>query len=149
MFKISYEIIQENLSDVVTITEEQIHYDFLLGNVFFITEKAEIKMDWEWIPLLDFAFCLSNIGKSLSKKQSFKECFEFTESGEIIEFSSEKNRIKIISSFSSVQLEMSIEIFVKSIEDFHCKISKYVRNKFQCELPYILKKYMDDRHDCI
>lgn len=127
MFGIKYKIVEGSVENIEAIKDEEIHYNFLLGNVSFFTEDCSIDMDWEWIPLLDFAFCLSKILLSLSEKDLSKESFEFTESSETIEFSKVGGSIKILASFSPTEIITTLDEFEKAVNNFHLDISKYVR----------------------
>ena len=86
MYYIDYSIITASFDDLEVMTEEELRYNFLLGNVVFNSANTSIDMQWEWIPLLDFSFSLFQIVKSLSYKENSFESFEFTESTENIKF---------------------------------------------------------------
>lgn len=143
MFKIDYLIISENFRINSSITDIDLRYNFLLGDVYLSTESAKIDMDWEWIPLLDFAYSLSLITDSLKENDISKEFFEFTESAETIEFLKHGSQVKVIPSFSSTVLVISFEAFKKAVKDFHSDISKHIRTKMQ-DRPEVLEKYLAD-----
>ena len=142
MFNIKYEIISDQLNDVKGITEEEIHYNFLLGNLFLFTPKAEIEMEWEWIPLLDFAYCLKKVVSTLKISNIVKECFEFTENAETLEFSRQSEKLKIIASFSSIVVETTFADFEQAVFDFHISISEYIRGNISNDPPGVLQKYL-------
>lgn len=145
MFNIKYEIISEQFDDVNNITDEEIQYNFLLGNVYLHSTNAEIEMEWEWIPLLDFAYCLQKIATNLKGDDTIKEYFEFTENTETLEFSRQGEQLKIVASFSSIIIETMFVDFEKAIYDFHIGISEYIRNNTTNELPSVLQKYLSSR----
>lgn len=108
----------------------------------FFSDEGKIEMEWEWIPLLDFAFCLSNIADVLMSKKNGNEYFEFTESAETIEFSKIEKQLKIIPSFSSNILNVSFIDFKTEVNVFHSKISKYIKEEIFKPVPQVLKKYI-------
>lgn len=142
MFKIEYKINSTSLEDLNVITEENIRYNFLQGSVYFYTEDGRLEMEWEWIPLLDFSFCLSNITTALMHKDEAKEYFEFTESAETIEFFKKGGLLKIIPSFSDDVLNTSFDNFSRETKVFHSNISKYIKESVFREVPSILNKYI-------
>ncbi|HTN08240.1 hypothetical protein ACL9RF_13695 [Sphingobacterium sp. Mn56C] len=142
MFRIEYKIIIEQPEELEYISDEEIRYNFLLGNVSLISSDAEIEMEWEWIPLLDFAYCLQMIVSSLKAKNTAKEYFEFTENAETLEFSRQGEQLKIVASFSSTVLETIFADFEKAVYDFHFSISEFVRTNTSGELPTVLQKYL-------
>lgn len=142
MFYIEYLVIQEELTDIERMSDEEIRYNFLLGNVILFSPNSRIEMEWEWIPLLDFAYCLKEIVNNLKNKDDSKEYFEFTENTEKLEFSRHNLNIKIIASFSPIVIETTLLSFEKSVYDFHFSISDYIRRNISSELPIVLKKYL-------
>lgn len=142
MFRIQFKIITGQFDEIERITDEEIQHSFLLGNVSLHSCNAEIKMEWEWIPLLDFAYCLRVIVNNLSANDTAKEYFEFTENAETIEFSRQKEQIKITASFSSIVVETILADFEKAVYDFHFSISEYVRGNTSNKLPSVLQKYL-------
>ena len=109
-------------------SDEEIRYGFLLGNVSLLSSNSEIKMGWEWIPLLDFTYCLQIIVNKLKINSIGKEYFEFTENAETLEFSRQREQLKIVASFSSIVIETAFADFEKAVYDVHFNISEYIRN---------------------
>lgn len=142
MFGIDYKIITAPRQEIEYITEEEIQYKFLLGNVFLFSSNGEIKMEWGWIPLLDFAYCLKMIVKNLKANNTAKEYFEFTENNEKLEFSREGEQLKIRTTFPMPILETTLTEFEKALYEFHINISGNVRRTVKGELPSILQKYL-------
>lgn len=99
-------------------------------------------MDWDWIPLLDFANCLKMITKSLLSNEVCEEYFEFTENDEKLVFSRQLTEVRIYSTFSSVVIDTTIADFEKAVCDFHRSISDYIRNSVFVEIPSVLLKYL-------
>ncbi len=129
MFRIEYEIITASFDNLESLTEEELRYNFLLGNVMFKTDQDIINMDWEWIPLLDFSLCLYEINKKLSNRESLIQVFEFTESAEIIEFLNTADNLKISPSFSSNNIEIPINEFDSGVRNFYYKIGLLIKEK--------------------
>jgi hypothetical protein len=142
MFRIEYQISSVLTEDLNNLTEDNIRYNFLPGDVCFFSDEEKIEMEWGWIPLLDFAFCLSNIADVLMSKDNANEYFEFTESAETIKFSKIGKQLKIIPSFSSNILNVSFIDFTTEVNIFHSKISKYIKGEIFKPLPQVLKKYI-------
>lgn len=142
MLKIEYKIINDNIHKFKSLNNAQIHYYFLLGDVSIISDYEIIDINWNWIPLLDFADCLGHILSDL-KNGSNKEYFEFTENEATIEFSLEKDELKIKASFLPKNIiKTSLDDFEKAINIFHSKISKYIRESISGEIPSILEEYL-------
>ena len=142
MFRIEYKIITEQLKEIEYISDEEIRYDFLLGNASLLSSNAEIEMEWEWIPLLDFAYCLQMIVRNLKANDTSKEYFEFTENAETLEFSRQKEQLKIIASFSLVTIETTFVDFERAVYDFHFNISERIRSSILGEPSSVLQKYL-------
>lgn len=142
MFRINYKIIEEDFKEIEFITEEKIHYNFLVGNVSFFSFNTKIEMDWEWIPLLDIAYGLKMIVDKIKIDDSANEFFEFTENSETLEISKTGKQLKIVASFSPVAVETLFVDFESAAYDFHFHISKYILSNIFCEPPPILQKYL-------
>lgn len=142
MFNIVYKIIKEQFREIESMSEEDIRYSFLLGNITLVSSDVKIEMEWEWIPLLDFAYCLKEIKSNLKKNNSTKESFEFTENAETLEFIRKENELKISASFSSIIIMTDWDIFEKAVDDFHLNISIYIRSNISNKLSPILEKYL-------
>jgi hypothetical protein len=143
MLQIVYKIIDDFAGELENISDDEISYSFLLGNVSLYSSHAMIEMEWEWIPLLDMAYCLKEIARNLTTNGEAKECFEFTENAETLEFSKEAEFLKITASFSSTVISTTIEEFEIATSNFHRSISKYIRaNILIKEPPKNLQKYL-------
>lgn len=138
MFKVEYKIITEQLTAMKHDSDEEIRYGFLLGNVSLLSSNSEIRMDWEWIPLLDFTCCLQMIVDKLKGNSIGEEYFEFTENAETLEFSRQKEQLKIVASFSSIVIETAFVDFEKAVYDVHFNISEYIRNGISGEPPSVI-----------
>jgi hypothetical protein len=119
MFEIKYNFLKDNDMNVVNADETALRYNFILGSIALKKDNNSITLDWDWIPLLDFAICLLAICNSLVKKGQGMEKFEFTESDSIITFQKNGDKIRVVTSFSDQFLEMSFEEFQKVIRKFY------------------------------
>jgi hypothetical protein len=143
MFSINYNIIRSGFEEIEFINDDQIRYDFLLGGVVFNTGDYKIFMDWDWIPLLDFSICLSDIVKNLSLNGLSNGLFEFTESAETIKFSRNNSVLKITCSFTEVVLDVSFKEFAEEIKRFNNEISIYIREHVEPhKINNTLNKYL-------
>lgn len=142
MFRIEYKIIKEQFQEIEYISDDEIQYDFLLGNVSLFSFNAKIEMEWEWIPLLDFVYCLQMIISNLKANDIDKEYFEFTENSETLEFLRQREQLKIVASFSSIVIETTFVDFEKAVYDFHLNISEYILKNIFGEPPSVLLKYL-------
>lgn len=144
MFRIKYNIIKERFMEIEKISDEVIQYDFILGNLILLSSDKIIEMKWEWIPLLDFAYCLKRIVGNLKVGEITKEYFEFTENVETLEFLREREQLKIIPSFSSTIIVTKFAEFEKAVYDFHFSISEHIRRNISNEPSKALKKYLSN-----
>jgi hypothetical protein len=112
----------ETISDS-NVDEMTLRYDLFLGSVSFKQGDKKIPMEWEWIPLLDFALCLSTICTQLDKQEKGKEIFEFTESDATLTFQREKDKCKISASFTDVVLTVNYNVFQKTVQLFRKEIT--------------------------
>jgi len=119
MFEINYNFSNGNSQDVTKADETALRYNFFLGGVILKNGNNSISLDWEWIPILDFALCLLTICNSLGQKISGEEEFEFTESEARIIFQKDTDRMRIVASFSNETLELGFDDFQKTIEEFY------------------------------
>lgn len=143
MLQIEYKIIDDFAGEIEDISDDEISYSFLLGNVSLISSDIKIEMDWEWIPLLDFAYCLKTISNNIAINEKSNECFEFTENAETIEFSKEVNQLKISASFSPVVILTTVKDFEIATTKFHSSISNYIREHIVLkDAPKNLQKYL-------
>lgn len=142
MFKINYEIVSDGFAGITNISEEDIRYNFLLGNIVFSTADAEIAMNWGWIPLLDLAYCLKEIDRTLHANNSSHDCFEFTENAETLNFIRDGNVLEIQTSFSTSVILTKFLQFEDAVNEFHSSISECIREHISDSVPLILQQYL-------
>ena len=135
MFEIKYSLSGNASSDVTKADETDLRYNLFLGSLILKTQKKSIIIDWDWIPLIDFAICLLAICNNLLTKIKGEEEFEFTESDAKVFFQRNGDRIKIVTSFSDQVLEMSFEEFQKGVKMFYKNLLFEIVGKVQ-EIKY-------------
>lgn len=118
MFEIKYSFSNYSNPDVATANEMALRYNLFLGSLTFKKGFKTISIDWDWIPLLDFAICLLVICSSLLKKIQGEEEFEFTESDAKIVFKKNGQYVEVFTTFSNEILEMNFEDFQKAVRRF-------------------------------
>ena len=111
MFKINYYIANSNVEKVSIIDQMSLRYDMFLGGIVLTDRDNQIPFNWDWIPVLDFAFCLITILNKFLYGDSENEEFEFTESERKLYFVKEGNNINIRTSFSEDHLKVPFEDF--------------------------------------
>lgn len=85
-------------SDVLRLTEDDLHYNYLLGSIEFIVEEKDFSARWNWIPIIDFAIDVIEILNNLPIQK--KDIFYFTESDAKIEFAMlSEDRVAISSNY--------------------------------------------------
>jgi hypothetical protein len=127
MFEIQFRLSNNDDKNIV-VDETNIRYDCFLGSIKLKNEKISILIDWEWIPLLDFALCLLIISKQFHKINQVEE-FEFTESDSKLIFQKTGSSIKIFFSFSEELLETSFEEFEEGCKMFYKNLLQEIVTK--------------------
>ena len=122
MFEIKYKFADDQIKIDKNVDEMTLRYELFPGSLTLEKEDKRIEMDWEWIPLLDFALCLGNICDRLGKQTKGEDIFEFTESDATITFRREDNVCTIDASFSDVSFAMDFVEFQNSVKIFSEKI---------------------------
>ncbi|SDL40579.1 hypothetical protein SAMN04488090_0745 [Siphonobacter aquaeclarae] len=138
MFEIRYQILSKNFSCGERISRESLHYYMFLGNIQFLGGDRQISMNWEWIPIFDFAYCVREISLALNNLQFGNEYFEFTENSEIITFSKDNSILTIKTSFSSVILEVKFDAFKSEVANFYNSIYEKIELDLKIKLSSIL-----------
>lgn len=132
MMRIQYKISnkfnwQEKIHAGVEIDEIAIGYDLFLGSLEIAYESQLIYMDWEWIPLVDFASFILEVSHTAF---SGKKVFEFTESEATILFYKDKGDILIAPSFSPINLRVPQSQFQGEVLRFYDSLISDIIEKF-------------------
>lgn len=88
--------------------ETAIRYRAFFGDQIFIVNGVDFSAKWGWVPLMDFAACLSTIIKGLEEGQS-ELVFEFTESDAQLQFNRQHDRVLITSSYSNGKATVGLD----------------------------------------
>ncbi len=121
MFLIEYNFSTTSRFNATSEDELSLRYLFFTGDLFFRDGNKVIILDWDWIPLFDFAICLSEISDSLQGGDVNQMEFEFTESDEWIRFQKDGEEILIQFSFTE-------ETLVLKFVDFRNAVLKFYKN---------------------
>lgn len=127
MFKIKYTLSSlYNTQDKFELFEEiDFHYNFLCGSLFLWNETLSIDIDWEWVPILDFAYFMMTI--ILDKNDA---TFEFTESDMTIKFKFEDGSVQINPCWlNEKSLVIPLIEFEEVVRDFYSDLLDYIKIK--------------------
>jgi hypothetical protein len=102
--------------DLRSADEVTLRYDYFLGDVVFVVDRADFSARWGWVPVLDFALGLRAIAGGLVSEA--EESFEFTESDAAIEFRREGETVKIEAGYASAAAEVRHLEFTLHAERF-------------------------------
>ena len=98
--KLDYMIAENRLAadgDILSYLWYNFHYDIFLGDITFIVDGADFSTELGWVPVLDFAVCLSRAVSALT--ESPHDQFEFTGSSDAIYFLLDNDRVEISSNY--------------------------------------------------
>jgi len=129
MFEIKYRFAKNQPEVVNDIDELALRYEFFLGSLWLEKNDTKLSMDWNWIPLLDFALCLKFIYNQLSEQVQGEEIFDFTESDATIAFRRDEDKCEIVPSFSNRSLMMSFIEFQEAVQLFCEKVITDILSK--------------------
>ncbi|NII29044.1 hypothetical protein HB364_28455 [Pseudoflavitalea sp. X16] len=148
MFEIEYNFSNTNSENIVDADETTLRYSLFLGNLTLKNAGKSIKIDWDWVPLLDFALSMVMICDNLHENKNGEELFEFTESDEKIIFEKNGNKIKITTSFTDDALEMDFVIFKTITDKFYKKLISdiFIKNQELKDNTAFIK-YLDKAKD--
>lgn len=119
MFEVIYNLSGNAPSNVAQADEVDLRYNLFLGSLILKTSINSVVIDWDWVPLIDFSICLLAICNVLFEKEQGEEEMEFTESDSRLFFQKNGDRIRIATSFSDENLEMSFEEFQRGVKQFY------------------------------
>jgi len=117
--RIEYNFSNNNSTNIVEADEMTLRYYLFLGSIILKKDRGSININWDWIPLLDFALCLLEICRNLSIQTNGQQEFEFTESDAKLIFDKRLNKISVTTSFSNETLEISLEELQTVAKEFY------------------------------
>lgn len=121
-FEIEYYFSDSERSEAASATdidESSLRYYLFPGSVYLDCSVARLEFDWGWIPLLDFAICLSGVVENLNKAAKGIEEFDFTESENTITCTRDGNLVKVDASSTEESLVVSWTEFREGFKRFH------------------------------
>jgi len=109
-------------ADLRDLGESELQYDRFLGDIIFRVDGSDMSASWGWVPIIDFAACLSRIADAL--QPNVTESFEFTESEHRIDFTLREGTVEIHATYggdsarvNSDELRRSAREFLKRVLD--------------------------------
>lgn len=121
MFQIGFLFLpNKDYFDFANATEYDFSYLIYNGDILFSDENASI--DFQYIPLIDFAINTLDITTNLIDKGMTEDYFEFTESSNRIYYKKESNNIIISFSYNSITFKVEMNIFKKVVNLFYKNI---------------------------
>lgn len=144
MFKISYKFSKNTDHFIKEPDEADLRYNLFLGSLILKNGEEAIIIDWDWIPLFDFALCLISLCDNLLIKEVEKLELDFTESDEKLIFHKDDKCIKISATFSNVILTVSFENFQMGSRVFFKEIiSEILKRNIELESNELFIKYIN------
>ena len=122
MVEIKYRFVEKYMDIVNVLDDIELRYELFLGSLWIENDDKSIAMDWGWIPLLDFAFCMHYISNRLNEEAKGEEIFEFTESDATITILRDEDQCELLTSLSGVRLKMSFAEFREAVRLFCQKV---------------------------
>lgn len=106
-------------------------YDLFWGDAFLKSDTGELKLNWGWLPLLDFSCALLHIYIDIFKTGGHnKQDFQFTDTDGEIYFERLGNLIKISTSYSAENLSVEVNEFRVEIRNFFVMITDRIKFEF-------------------
>jgi hypothetical protein len=106
--------------DLSSVDESTLHYNCFLGDVAFMVNGISFGTKRGWVPVLDFALCLRESVRALTNGDH--ATFEFTESGDTIEFTRHNDEIDVESSYTAPRAQTSYVELSREVERFVVRV---------------------------
>lgn len=103
-------------TDLRDVGESELHYGQFLGDVVFRVDGSDMSAPWGWIPIIDFAVCVSRIADELQPNHT--ESFEFTESEHRIDFTMRESAVEIRATYGGVPVQVTRDDLRRSTREF-------------------------------
>jgi len=133
MFEVNYSIsdtYRQQDVDYKSADDMSLRYSLFLGSLLLRTDDSKIDLDWEWIPLLDFASCFLSIYVNLLGKTDYRQQFEFTESDGTLLIDRKGEKVKISTSFSNEEINISLDEFWQGLNRFYLDLLASVKEDY-------------------
>lgn len=133
MFTIKYKfsIERPTLNENIIQADDMIlRYDLFQGSIYLQSNETTITIDWDWVPIFDFALFLVHIYKKLLITENGKEILDFTESGETMTFARNYEDIEVITSFSGEKMNIKFIDFKNGLNKFYFELVRDLTDKY-------------------
>ncbi|HUS63722.1 MAG TPA: hypothetical protein VMZ28_04225 [Kofleriaceae bacterium] len=107
-------------SNLATVDPATLRYHLFPGDVVVRGEGADFSAPWGWVPVLDFALCLSGIGQQVERDGEAR--FEFTESTAVLEFTRDETHVAISASYAPGVLRIERSEFADAVARFERRV---------------------------
>ena len=117
VFAINYRFSDAYSSYAGEVDEAALRYYMFCGDAVLTTGHESIALDWGWVPLLDLAWCLRDVGQDLRAQE--EAAVDFTESAERLLFHRTGEALRITCTFSDQTLELPVAAFEAGVQAFY------------------------------
>ncbi|MBV8143189.1 MAG: hypothetical protein JO279_06430 [Verrucomicrobia bacterium] len=107
----------ENSIDLAAADETDLRYCAATGDIILRNDQTDLSAKWGWIPLIDFALALREIGEVLAVTEG-TETFEFTESDATLQFNRRGEQMIIRGSYRAGEINAPFSAFEEQVRDF-------------------------------
>jgi hypothetical protein len=112
--------------DLSAVSEEDLRYSYLLGDVELRSGDIDLSASWGWVPLLDFVASLIPLLRRLPTTR--QESFEFTESGSQIRFYLMDDCVEIRTNYKPGIICIPYEELMRQASDFAVNTMRHLRD---------------------
>jgi hypothetical protein len=124
---LDYRLNEDRETDWSSVTEEDLRYRVVLGNLVFHVGDKDFSADWGWIPMVDLAASFAEIVRKL-EGGSASETFEFTESDAWVRFERKGEKVLVSTSYGEGVGEIALHSASEAIKSFRERLrSELVR----------------------
>lgn len=120
MLRIDFLILEDEPVDFSHLSDAELsmtlRYDAFCGDIVIAQGAQNIKAQWGWIPIVDFAGSLACVAKNLDSLT--RHVVDFTENDSAIIIEKSGNVINIRADFSDEEIITERLTFLSAVEDF-------------------------------
>lgn len=110
-----------------TLDETSLRYDYFLGDIRGCVGNLKLATRWGWVPIIDFALSLAHLSRELNRNSAQR--FEFTESGDWIDFSIESDCVIVTASYTEGTGRVELGEFQASVSKFASRVVSELSNR--------------------
>jgi hypothetical protein len=114
---LDYRLNEDSETDWSSVTEEDLRYRVVLGNLVFHVGDKDFSADWGWIPMVDLAASFAEIVRKL-EGGSASETFEFTESDAWVRFERKGEKVLVSTSYGEGAGEIALHSASEAVKSF-------------------------------